>query len=199
MKKDDFIKLGLTEEQAAECEKAVNEAYKDFIPKVRFDEVNNEKKRLENEIKDRDKQLEDLKKEIGDNEDLKQKVEQLQKDNDLIKRDAAIEKALTGAKAKNLTAVKALLKDTDSAEILSDGTLKGLEDQIKALKKDEGTKFLFEEDKPPQMKGAKMGQSGDGTPSKITKEQFDRLSYKERVELYNSDKDTYDAMKGEQK
>ena len=199
MKKDDFIKLGLTEEQAAECEKAVNEAYKEFIPKTRFDEVNNEKKRLENEIKDRDNQLEDLKKEIGDNEDLKQKVEQLQKDNDLIKRDAAIEKALTGAKAKNLTAVKALLKDTDSAEILSDGTLKGLEDQIKALKKDEGTKFLFEEDKPPQMKGAKMGQSGDGTPSKITKEQFDRLSYKERVELYNSDKDTYDAMKGEQK
>ena len=199
MKKDDFIKLGLTEEQAAECEKAVNEAYKEFIPKTRFDEVNNEKKRLENEIKDRDNQLEDLKKEIGDNEDLKQKVEQLQKDNDLIKRDAAIEKALTGAKAKNLTAVKALLKDTDSAEILSDGTIKGLEDQIKALKKDEGTKFLFEEDKPPQMKGAKMGQSGDGTPSKITKEQFDRLSYKERVELYNSDKDTYDAMKGEQK
>lgn len=199
MKKDDFIKLGLTEEQAAECEKAVNEVYKDFIPKARFDEVNNEKKRLESEVKDRDTQLENLKKASGDNEDLKNQIEQLQKDNDLIKRDAAIERALTGAKAKNLTAVKALLKDTDSAEILSDGTLKGLEDQIKALKKDEGTKFLFEEDKPPQMKGAKMGQSGDGTPSKITKEQFDRLSYKERVELYNSDKDTYDAMKGEQK
>lgn len=197
MKKDDFIKLGLTEEQAAECEKAVNEVYKDFIPKARFDEVNNEKKRLESEVKDRDTQLENLKKASGDNEELKNQIEQLQRDNELIKRDAAIEKALTGAKAKNLTAVKALLKDMDTAEILKDGTLKGLEDQIKTLKKDEGTKFLFEEDKPPTMKGATMGQSGDGTPSKLTKDQFNKMSYKERVELYNSDKDTYDALTSE--
>src|SRR5690606_36629489 len=60
---------------------AAEEKMKGFIPKHRFDEVNEAKKQLEAELKDRDKQLTDLKKAAGDNEELKQQIEQLQQEN----------------------------------------------------------------------------------------------------------------------
>ena len=43
MKKEDFVKLGMDEELAAKCEAASLEELKGFIPKSRFDEVNNAK------------------------------------------------------------------------------------------------------------------------------------------------------------
>ena len=105
MKLNDFIKLGLDEETAKKCETASLEELKGYIPKTRFDEVNNEKKKLEFDIRDRNKQLEDLKKSSGDNEELKKQIEQLQKDNKAkdelhlaemkkFKIDSAIDKAL---------------------------------------------------------------------------------------------------------
>ena len=66
---------------------------------------------LKKQVEDRDSQLETLKNSTGD-----------------------VEAALTGAKAKNNTAVKALLKDLDKAEFAEDGTIKGLAEQIEVLK-----------------------------------------------------------------
>ena len=45
----------------------------------------------------------------------------------------AVDIALTNARAKNKTAVKALLKDLDKAAINDDGTVKGLKEQIESL------------------------------------------------------------------
>ena len=97
---------------------------KGFIPKARFDEVNNEKKKLELDVHDRDSQLETLKNSTGDVEALKKQITDLQADNKKkdeehaaevrqLKIDAAVDAALASAKAKNTTAVKALLKDLD--------------------------------------------------------------------------------------
>ena len=44
MKKEDLIALGLTEEQIEKVLNANSEQLKGFIPKARFDEVNNAKK-----------------------------------------------------------------------------------------------------------------------------------------------------------
>lgn len=71
MTKEDFIKLGLDEEIAKKCETASTEELKTFIPKTRFDEVNNEKKKLELDVQERDLQLETLKKSIGDVDAMK--------------------------------------------------------------------------------------------------------------------------------
>ena len=79
---------------------------------------------LEGEIKSRDKQLEEVKKSAGDNEDLKKQIEELQGTNKTTKAeyeskikqmqvDGAVKDALTKSGAKNITAVKALLKDLD--------------------------------------------------------------------------------------
>ena len=170
MKKEDFLKLGLTEEQATKAAEASAEELKGFIPKSRFDEVNEQKKKLDEDIKTRDKQLEELKK--LDAEGLKAEIEKLQGENKTAKEkyeaelkqiqlDNAIEKALVTAKAKNTKAVKALL-DLEKAEL--DGeTVKGLDDQIKKLIEGEDTKFLFDvkTDEKSNFKGIKPGEKTD--------------------------------------
>ena len=145
MKKDEFVKLGVDEETAKKLETASQEELKGYIPKARFDEVNNEKKKLELDVRDRDSQLETLKNSTGDVEVMKQQIADLQKANKdaadahaaevkQLKIDSAVLTALTGAKAKNNAAVKALLKDLDKAEFAEDGTIKGLAEQIEVLK-----------------------------------------------------------------
>lgn len=174
MKKEELIALGLDEATAIKVEKASTEELKVYIPKVRFDEVNNDKKALELTVKERDTQLETLKTSTGDVETLKKTITTLQTENTTkaaayeaqlkqLQIDNAVEKALTNAKAKNIKAVKALL-DLDKAEL--DGeTVKGLEDQLKKLNSAEDTKFLFDtETKPdkPTFKGFVPGEKKDG-------------------------------------
>lgn len=172
MKKEEFVKLGITEELAAKAEAASQEELKGFIPKARFDEVNNEKKKLELDVRDRDSQLETLKNSTGNVEEMKQQIADLQADNKKkdedhaaeikqLKIDAAVDAALTGAKAKNTTAVKALLKDLDKAELAEDGTIKGLSEQIEALQKSDEYLFEAKDTKKTQVKGAKPGESGN--------------------------------------
>ena len=51
MKKEQFVELGVDEEIAAKCEAASQDELKGFIQKTRFDEVNNEKKKLEAQLR----------------------------------------------------------------------------------------------------------------------------------------------------
>lgn len=171
MKKEEFVKLGISEDLAAKAEAASLEELKGYIPKARFDEVNNEKKKLELDVRDRDSQLETLKNSTGDVEAMKKQIETLQADNKAkdeahaaeihnLKVNAAIDSALTGANAKNLVAVKALLKDMDKAELDADGSIKGLAEQIAALQKSDA--YLFEtKDTKKKVKGAEPGESGN--------------------------------------
>lgn len=172
MKKEEFVKLGISEDLAAKAEAASQEELKGYIPKARFDEVNNDKKKLELDVRDRDSQLETLKNSTGDVEAMKKQIEDLQKANKdaadahaqeikQMKVDNAIEAALTGAKAKNNTAVKALLKDLDKAELADDGTIKGLAEQIEALRKSDSYLFEANESKKAKFKGATPGESGN--------------------------------------
>ena len=166
MKKEDLIALGLEEELAVKVAEASAEELKGFIPKARFDELNETKKALEKDIAARDKQLEDLKK--VDAEGLKAEIDRLQGENQTAKEkyeadlkqmriESEVEKALLNAKAKNLKAVKALL---DIGKLELDGeSLKGLDDQIKTLLEDESTKFLFGEGEA-SLKGLKPGEAG---------------------------------------
>lgn len=111
MKKEDFLKLGVEEELAGKLAEASADELKGFIPKTRFDEVNNELKAVKETISERDKQLEELKKSSGDNEALKKQIADLQKANkeasaaheaemQKLKIDSAVDRALIEAKAK---------------------------------------------------------------------------------------------------
>lgn len=194
MKKEDLVKLGLDEEAAKKVADASAEELKGFIPKARFDEVNNEKKTLETTLAERNTQLETLKNSTGDVEAMKKQIETLQADNKTkdeahaaeikkLKIDTAIDAALTGAKAKNAKAVKALL-DLQNAELGDDGTVKGLTDQIKKLQSADDSKFLFDtEKKKPTFKGAKPGESGNEDGDILTLDKFLTLSTEEQIQF----------------
>ena len=176
MNKEDLLKLGLTEEQAEKVLSANAEQLKGFIPKARFDEVNNAKKQAEKDLSDRDKQLETLKNSTGDIETLKQTIETLQNENKAatdkynaelaeIKLAGAVDTALLGADALNVKAVKALL---DMSKIKMDGdVLLGINEQIESLKKAEDSKMLFKavevgKQKGPNFAGVKPGEGNTG-------------------------------------
>ncbi|WP_373894456.1 phage scaffolding protein [Virgibacillus sp. CBA3643] len=158
------------------------------------------------QIKDRDKQLEDLQKQAKGNDDLQQTIKDLQKANDDAQKDfdaklaqqkkeSKLEIALKDAKARNPKAVKALL---DDEKISIDGdNLIGLEDQLKGLQ--ESDAYLFGEDEPPGLKGRQPHSSDPNKQHQgITKEQFSKMSYSEKVNLYNEDLETYQKLsKGE--
>jgi len=131
-----------------------------FIPKDKYNEVAEAKKKLETDIQERDNQLEQLKNAAGNSEELKAQIEQLQAENQKaaeewqakmaqMQLDFAIDKALTAAKAKNPKAVKALL-DLEKVKLDGDKLL-GLDDQLKAIK--ESDAYLFGE----------SGKVGSGT------------------------------------
>lgn len=115
-----------------------------MIPKERFDEVNDAKKALETQIKDRDKQLKDLEEKAKGNEELSAKIQELQDANKQAKTDyekqlkdvqlsTAIKLALTNQ--VHDTDLVAGLVDKTKIELNEDGTIKGgLDDQLKTLK-----------------------------------------------------------------
>lgn len=154
MTKEILVKMGLTEEQATKVLEAHGIAINGkYIPKERFDEVNTKVKQLETSVSERDKQLDDLKKSTGDVEALKNQIQTLQNDNKTkeeaykvelsnLKKNNALELALTGAKVKNSKAIKALLDD-GKIKLKDDGTLEGLSEQLEAIKKSDA--YLFEE------------------------------------------------------
>lgn len=193
MKKEDLIKLGLDEELAAKVETALADEMKGFIPKGRFDEVNTEKKRLETSLAERNTELETLKNSSGDADALKQQISDLQaqyqqkedahaQELRQIKLESALSAALTDAKAKNHKAVKALL-DMKQVEMLDDGSVKGLAEQIKALADAPDSKFMFEsaDSKKPAFKGAKTGESGNEDGEKLTLDKFLALRTEEQI------------------
>ena len=184
--------LGLTKEQV------------DSVMKINGDDIENAKgtaateiKNLQTEVEglktqvgDRDKQLETLKASAGDNADLKKQIEDLQTENatakasheselNQLKIDFAVEKALTGAKAKNIRAVKALL-ELEDAKLDKDGNVKGLAEQIEKLTTGDDTKFLFEAQKQQyNFKGFQPGVSGENKPGEGEKVDFSKMSYDE--------------------
>jgi hypothetical protein len=139
-----------------------------FIPKDKYNEVAEAKKKLEADLAARDEQLEQLKNAAGNSEELKAQIEQLQAENKKageewqaklaqMQLDFAIEKALAAAKAKNAKAVKALL---DMEKVKLDGDkLLGLDDQLKAIK--ESDPYLFGE---PGKVGSGTNPPGAGNP-----------------------------------
>lgn len=187
MKKEDFIKLGFSEEDAKKAADASAEELKSYIPKVRFDEVNTEKKNLETTKTTLEGQLETLKNSTGDVETMKNTIETLQTDNKAkdeahaaeikqLKVDAAVSAAITASKGKNATAIKALLKDLDKAEFTDDGSIKGLDDQLQAIIKSDS--YLFDTTtKKTQIKGAKPGETGKEEPD--TKVDVSKMNYEE--------------------
>jgi len=176
MKKEDFTAAGVTEELAQKLADMSAEELKGYVPKERFNEVNEAKKNAEALVKERDGQIETLKASSGDNEALKKQIEDLQAANkaaaekydaDLkqLRLDNAVDNAIAAAHGKNAKAIKALLK-LENVEVLEDGTTKGLTEQIEALTKAEDSSMLFGSS-TPNVKGMVPGKGKDNPGSGV--------------------------------
>ena len=182
---------GLSEEQVQVIVEGVESNYKGHVPKHRFDEVNEAKKQLETDLKDRDKQLNDLKKSAGDNEGLKQQIEELQKSNKAASEEYA-------AKIKDMqvsTAVKLALQgkvhdpediikllDMEKIEVDENGALKtDINDIVKPYR--ESKSYLFVQDTKSEQQttinGAQPAGTGAGTAKNYTPEQIGNMSMSE--------------------
>jgi len=95
-----------------------------------------------------------------------------------VKLAAAVDSALVKAGVKNVKAVKALLS-LDGAVLSEDGGVKGLEEQIDALKTAEDSEFMFvsERRSPIRITGAVTGETGREIPD--NRADFSKMSYSE--------------------
>lgn len=170
-----------------------------FIPKSRFNEVNEARKELDKKLKEKDEQLTEISKKYSENQDLVKEIEDLKASNAKAIEEYeaklkanefnyALDTALNGAKCRNLKSVKANL-DMDSIKF-ENGKLEGLENQLKALK--ESDSYLFEDVVPANTGG--VGNFARGGKQVITKEQFANMSYTEKVNLFNNNKELYDSL-----
>lgn len=123
--------------------------------------VTKEKEKLTSDLAERDSQLETLKESAGSIEDLKTQIATLQSDNaakdkahkaemEAFKIDTAVDKAITGAKGKNIKAIKALL-NMDEIKLDKDGNVVGFSEQLETLMKADDSKFLFDTPQDPSI------------------------------------------------
>ena len=122
MTKEELKALGLTDEQVTK----ISEDYgKNYVAKSQFNEKNEALKNAEKEKGELSKQIEGLKKNNDSNADLKKQIEAMQAAAKTMetehatqlaqmKLDAAVERSLTTAKAKNTKAARALLDLKDA-------------------------------------------------------------------------------------
>lgn len=168
-----------------EAKKKATEGLKNFlkdnyVEKAKFDEAATAKSNLETQIKERDKQLETLKKTAGDKEKLEATIKQLQEDNKSAKTkyetdlknlriDSAVKLKLSGT-AQDVDIVAGLI-DKTKLIVSDDGTVAGLDEQINPLK--QSKPFLFKDVKLQKNKNYEpAGGNGGNTVNPFKKETF---------------------------
>lgn len=148
----EFLKQCLAE--VKDMAKAQNEikdfVEKNYVGKGKFEELTTAKAELDKQIKERDKQLDELKKNAGNKEALEQQIADLKAANKKAaedyeqkikdtKLDAAIKIAI-GNNAQDIDIVAGLI-DRTKLILGDDGKVTGLDEQVKALQTNKA--FLF--------------------------------------------------------
>lgn len=188
MKKEEFIALGISEELAVKAEQESKKELEGYAPKTDLEAANTTKAQLEKDIKTRDKQLEELKKASGSNEELQKQITDLQAENksakekyeaDMkeLKLNTAIKLAI-GDAAHDVDLVAGLV-DKGRLLLAEDGKITGLDEQVKALK--EGKAFLFKESVPDSKPGGskpgykpKAGETAENSWAKAVAEEANK-------------------------
>lgn len=196
MTKEQLQALNLTEEQI----NAIIEDYgKNYVSKTQFNEKNDAYKQAKQEIENLTNDISTLSEANKANEALQSQIKELQDAatqreadyNENIKNmkiDTAITKALSKSGAMNETILTGLLDRTKIA-IGEDNTITGIQEQIVALK--ESDPYLFKQD---SIKGVVPGDATPKTHDGITKEQFNKMSYLDRVQLQETNPDLYSEL-----
>lgn len=211
----DFLKAILSDELYKQLETALNayngnEENKDkqvklanlasgeYVGKGKYDALDALLKGKETELDTANDLIAELKKGTKGNEDLQGKitgyetqVQQLQAELEKTKLENAIQLALRDAKAVDPDYLAFKLREKYKPEELTldeNGKVKGMDDKLAGLKtqfpaqfEGSGSKKVIENKLPDDQGG------GDS----VTKDDFAKMSYQERLKLFNENPDTY--------
>ncbi|WP_240921835.1 phage scaffolding protein [Jeotgalicoccus sp. S0W5] len=181
--------LGLEEETVT---KVINEHHNNIAEMEK--KANDYKAELDSandELKNRDEQIEDLKKSTTNNEDLQKQLDEYKANNEKYEQElqsTRLNNAIKLAVAKDANDPDDVLALLDKSDLELDGdTVKGLDDKITALR--ESKPYLFEQ---PKGKTGRTPQDGN-PPQSMTKEQIMGMTdpiarqkaIKENMNLFN--------------
>lgn len=174
-----------------------------YIPKGKFDDLLEEIKGYKGEIKTRDSQLDDLKKSLQGNDDLINKITDLEKENEewsgklaAAKKEFQIKMLATSFNAHDVNDILKLV-DLETLTLDDNGEVKGLEETLNKIKEDKPYYFKQEQPEEPTLGGrTPIGTNTPPAQTGITKEQFLKMGYQEKNNLFNTDRELYNQLKG---
>lgn len=149
--------------------------------------------KLKSEYDELRAEIEELKGKAEKDVDYKAESEKLKQELVESKKESAVKLELLKAGVKDIDYMMFKANDLD-IELDKDGKIKGIDDVLDQLK----TQFpsQFEHSQLKKVEENKLPKVPE-TPQ-ITKEQFNRMSYHEKNELYNTNKKLYDELRGEE-
>ncbi|MDK0734978.1 phage scaffolding protein [Clostridium perfringens] len=201
MKFEELLKAqGLTDEQIKAVMGAMKKEkiYTTTLENAeeRYNKLKGQKEDLDEQIKTANNKIKDLKKNNVDNEELQKTIKQhedtiktLKTDSETKIRnltlDSAINNALNKAKAKHSDLLSSKI-DRDKLVINEDGTVTGLDEQLKGFK--DTYKDMFE-----VTLGGGTPANPDIKPSKttVTKEEFLKMDFYEQSKFANDNPEQY--------
>ena len=195
MKREFLRGLGLEEETVQKIVDEHHDTLRDFKNKAeKTESLQEQLDKANEELDNRDKQITDLQKaKDGDNQELKDKLANYEKENAQYKADMKelkLNNAVKLAVAKDANDADDILAfiNKDELELQDDGNVKGLDKAIESLK--ESKPYLFAESKP----SGRTPDYGKNVNGGVTQEEFNNMSVAERTNLFVNDRKTYDAL-----
>lgn len=140
--------------------------------------------------------IEQLKKDNAGNVKLQNKIteyestiQQLRTEIEKNKIESALKVALLEANVTDVDYLTFKIKEKGELELSDDGKIKGIDDTISALK----TQFPqhFADEAKKRIEENKLPDSDSDNNHGITKEQFDKMGYLERLKLHNENPEKY--------
>lgn len=142
-----------------------------WIPKHKFDDINEEKKQYKEQVDNLNKELGKLQKQLEDNqgatetiENLKKQIKDKEEEMIKIRKQNAIKFEVLKYNPNDVADILPHLKD-ESITINEDGTITGLKEQLDALK--ENKPYLFKQDMPIGTGGSLGAGSKNKTAPKV--------------------------------
>lgn len=148
---------------------------------------------LINQLKEADKGNEGLQSKITEYEG---KIATLEAQNTQLAIDSTLKVELLakGAKASDIDYLMFKAKQGEELQLDKDGKIKGFDTLIERLQKTCESNFDSKSAKKVEVKDLPQDNEDKDT---VTKEQFNKMNYQQRNELFNSNKELYDKLKGE--
>ena len=149
--------------------------------------------KLKTENENATQTINELQAKLVEVDNLQKQLESLQNENVKIKLDSALDRALVEAKVQDVDYLKYKIKEKNPNGLKLDenGKLESLNTILDDLKVQFPNQFIKTE---KVIEEQKLPKDDNDEGSSITKEQFDKMNYHDKVKLYQENKEQYEEL-----